>query len=481
MSKTLAPFQKQWQHYCLRLRLLESLKAFIAAGMLLAAIHWLGEPAFHWLVLLGQIALLLPLCGEWGRVHASKEQALRRLFLKEPLLAEGILATLDFQTGAPPSEQSAYFRARHLEALSRQLAVEKLARHVPLQLPLVWASAVILLLGGVIVVLPSLPFGLGAWLQQQDFFADERTYRILYPAYIRRPPFVEPTLPADLELPRGSRLEIFFPQGAISSAVKQGFYYQSEQGKEPLNWLSQKGAWVATLGPLHSGVLSMKWKGQRAEHRLAVVKDAPPKISVAWPSRPKIFSNSTLPLPLTATDDYGLRTIILYYKLSDKVLPDKALPDKEPYQETIQAFEGQFTIYEETYLWELGATPLRKGDRVQAWVEVSDNDAVYGPNVTLSEKFHFTVGDLKAYHEDIVERLQKIVTDLGALLAALDRRLLADTFEKEQAILKELEVLRNDAAYDVLLTEELHQFLFSELKLQILHYQQQRMALIPPS
>lgn len=464
---TASQFEKHWQQYCVRLWILEALKAFIVAGMFLAGACLLGKPDFHWLVFSCQMALLLLICGEWGRVHAGQDFALRRLFLQEPPLAEAILATLDFQTRLRPSEPSAYFRARHLQALMAQLEAKKLTKRVPLKLPLAAAAGVVLLLSGVTLTLPSLSLELGAWWQARSFFEDGRSYRILYPAYIRRPPFVQTTLPARLEFPRGSRLEIFFPQETISEAAKKGFSYDSEKGIQPLNWFSQKDSWIAALGPVDSGVLSMRWKGQQTEHRLEVVKDAPPQITVVWPSDPMIFSNSRLPITLTARDDYGLQTIILYYEVRGKA----------PYGETIQSFEGQFTEYEETYPWELGATPLRKGDPVEAWIEVSDNDALYGPNVVLSEKFRFTVGSIKDYHEDIMERLQKVVADLGVLLSLLDRRLLADTFEQEQAILNDLETLRHDAQYDSLLTEELRQFLFLELKMKILQYQKQRLAM----
>lgn len=472
MSTALSQFQKQWHRYCLYLWATKALQAFAVAGVFLAGGLVLSGVELWWPTLLCQICLLGLVCEEWGRIEASPAKARQRIYRKHPQLAEAILAALDFQSKAPASSGTLYFRTRHLQELTTRLAEEPLTQQVPFKRNLVLAGAVMLFLGGVIGSLPHLAQYPWPWLQNQIALEDERSYRILYPAYVRKPPSVQSTLPTTLALPRGSRLEIYFTQSTISEQVKKNFFYQSQTGKQFLHWFSQKDRWVATISPLHSGRLSMKWKSEASEHALAVVPDQPPQITVIWPPHAMIFSNSHLPITFTVTDDYGLRAITLHYEVQDK----------GKYQETIQSFEGEFREYQETYPWELGATPVRKGDRVSAWLEVSDNDALYGPNVTHSEKFHFTVDSITTYHQTIMARLQKIVAELGQLLAFLDRRLPEETLQSEQTILKALEVLRRDAHYDSLLTDELRQFLFSELQGQILQYQKRRLALSgPPS
>ena len=472
MSTALSQLNQQWTGYCVLIWITGSLKAFAVSGATLAGAMALWSSEFTWPILLCQILSLCLLCEEWGRIHARQDYCLRQLYRRQPKLAEAIHTALELQTRPPASPESVYFQTRHLETLARHLQEEPLPRKIPLGFPLLMTSMSVVLLIAVIWGLPHLSQSPWAWLSSKPRSPDERTYRILFPAYMRKAPLIQSQLPEQFELPRGSRLEIYFNQTTISDSVREKMFYETIQEQQALNWLPQKNRWIATISPLHSGMLSMDWNGLVTQHRIEVIKDTPPQLTVTWPQNQRIFSNSGLSITFSATDDYGLRQIILYYQLKGK----------GKHYETIQSFEGQFTEYQETYPWELGATFLRHGDQVTAWIEVSDNDALYGPNITLSDKFEFTIQNMKQYHQNLMARLQQIVTDLGHLLSFLDRRILKETYEKEQAILKDLKELREDAGYDRLLSDELRQFLFSELQVKILDYQKQRLKLsAPPS
>lgn len=418
-----------------------------------------------------QATLLFILSLEWGRIHASEEACLKRLYRAQPSLAESLHTMLDFQKATPHSSGEAYFQKKYLTTLANQLKKAPLTRLVSLKGN--FLSAFILM--GLIV-------GFLGWQPQLQGFLpnssptssptvqDNRSYRILYPAYIRKPPTVLETLPPQLPLPRGSRLEIYFDQEAIDDSLQNQSFYLVDTEKTPLYWLAQKERWMASISPLESGTLHLSWEGLESDHKIEVVKDQPPELTVTWPQQKHIFSNSSLPITFSVTDDYGLQQITLHYQIKGK-------SQEAPHQEIIQAFEGQFTEYTETYTWELGSTALRQGDEVVAWLEASDNDVLYGPNVTVSDKFEFTVGSIQKFHEDLMERLQKLVADLGELLFLLDRKLLTDTLKKEQAIIKELAELRADFQYDSLMTDELRLLLFSEMQGQILFYQKRRLQL----
>ncbi len=147
-----------------------------------------------------------------------------------------------------------------------------------------------------------------------------------------------------------------------------------------MQWVPQQQRWRSALTPLKTGTLFLEWRQQSVA--VEVIPDLSPTVMVLWPPDKYIFDLSQLQVELEAKDDYGLRQILLRYRNEATGIIER---------EIIQSFEGDFKNYEESYLWELSATPLRAGDNVTAWIEVSDSDTFQGPNVTRSEEFRFEV------------------------------------------------------------------------------------------
>ncbi|MBF0280537.1 MAG: hypothetical protein HQM13_22260 [SAR324 cluster bacterium] len=470
MSPGINQLQQQWNRFCLRIWIIGFLKAFALSGTILAVLNFFWNAVFFQPVFWVQIVSLLFLCEEWGRIHAVRDRCLAILYLRQPRLAEALHYGLELQNSRAASPVSAYFRDRHLESLRQHLQKETLAENLPLKLPLFLAAGAAVSLGLVLWGLPALTQNLWAGMQEESRTLQERKFRILYPAYMRKKALFLNRLPNPFTLPRGSRMEIYFMQSVISESSRKRFLFETSHGRNPLHWLHQDNRWIATLSPLVSGTLLMNWQGAASRHEIEVIPDRPPQLRVSWPQNQPIFSNSSLSITLSASDDHGLQQIILNYEQEEN----------EGRREIIQSFEGQFTEYQEIYPWELGTTFLRAGDRVTAWIEATDNDALYGPNLAVSEKFVFTVQNMKTYHQNIMERLQQIVAELGQLMSLLDRKMLKETFEKEQKILNELKSLRENADYDRMLSSELRQFLFFELQEKIQFFQKQRMQLSPP-
>ncbi len=464
MSTISSQFQRDFRRYRLRIHRAEMLKAFGVSGAVMAISIALAPAAFSWPYILLKTVLLLLLCSEWGRLYATPKKALARLYRHNPKLAETIHIALGFSE-EPVSSTTAYFQQRHLAHLQNELLQQPLTLYVPFVAAMIGAIVIISSLVTLGVFLPQLPQDpLAVLVPKTPPAPDHRSYRVLYPAYMRKAPEVFENLAAQLQLPRGSRLEIYLNQADLPEDVQQESVYEVNQERKSLRWLQRQDRWIASLSPQHSGTLYLAWDGQVVTHEIEVIKDAAPQLFVEWPDQNPIFSNSSLSIALTATDDYGLQTITLHYQAEGKA----------EQQEIIQSFEGQFREYSETYPWELGPTHLRKGDKVTAWIEASDNDTLYGPNITKSEPFTFTIEDIKAYHEDIVERLWRLDAELGNLLSLLDRKIVKDTSLKEDEILAELNQLREDSERDQLLSDELRQLLFSELELQLHFYQQKR-------
>jgi hypothetical protein len=175
---------------------------------------------------------------------------------------------------------------------------------------------------------------------------------------------------------------------------------------------------------------------------------------------------------LEAKDDYGLRQILLRYRNEATGIIER---------EIIQSFEGDFKSYQESYLWELSATPLRAGDNVTAWIEVSDSDTFQGPNVTRSEEFRFEVRSQREFHEYILSLFRKVDRELRDLLSVLDRQLIVETTDQENLIEELLNFLQEEANYDRLLSDGLRGFI-GELRFQLRFYQRKREELaVPPS
>ncbi len=425
---------------------------------------------FSWPVIAYQVAIILGWSIEWGRIHATTADGLKFLYRQQPKLAEAIQTTLDFQAKPSASAISAYFQTKHLDGLNAQLYNTPLTEKVPIRWSVLCAGVVYIVLGTLLFNRTHFPDTPMAWLSSEKPVHDLRTYRVLYPVYMQKQPTVYKQMPHQLTLPQGSRLEIYFNLLSLPQSVQKKTFYAVEDEQIELNWLSQKNRWLASISPLHSGTLHLHWENTNAQHLIEVVPDRPPQLTVNWPQSTHIFSNSKLPIQLSATDDYGLQQITLHYQVKQR----------GERQEIIQSFEGKFKTYQETYPWELGATFLRKEDTVTAWIEVSDNDALYGPNITTSDKFEFTIENINDYHQNIIERLQAIVYELGELMFFLDQKSAKKVFEKEQEILKKLKQLQADARHDRLLTEELRLFLFSELRSEIRYYQNRRLQLFPP-
>jgi hypothetical protein len=317
----------------------------------------------------------------------------------------------------------------------------------------------------------------GWWLPQQG--AGERrpdpallqiphSYRVLYPSYLKRDSDVYSALPEQLRLPDGSRLEIYLEE---TLPAEDASVFRSIQGDEtPLQWVAQQQRVRAALTPRETGTLFLAWRQQSVA--IDVIPDQAPEVMVLWPLDKYIFDLSRLTIELSASDDHGLRQVLLYYRNEN---------DGAVTREIIQSFEGDFASYEESYQWELSATPLRAGDNVTAWIEVHDTDTFSGPNVTRSEEFVFEVRSQQEFHEYILGLFRKTDGQLRELLSFLDRKLIPETTAQEDEMQELLEFLREEAAYDRLLSDGLRGFI-GDLRYQLRYYQRMREQLeAPPS
>ncbi|MGA1126691.1 MAG: DUF4175 family protein [bacterium] len=462
-----SPSQRWFDQYCRNLRLQFAGRSCAGAACLLLAFLLLQSTPLPFLnFLLGSFAILaVCLIGSW-LLHRP-EYCLQKLYRQDSAFAEALHSSLQFRENPPASQTTNIFLERFEKQLLERLEGEETHRLLP-----PWRTLV-----GVAVSLQVVVWIGGWWLPQylvnQGSTAAEalqipHSYRILYPAYLKRDSEVFSTLPNELQIPAGSRLEIFLEQGLPDG--DQSAYRPIQGEPQPLQWVPQQQRWRSALTPLKTGTLFLEWRQQSVA--VEVIPDLSPTVMVLWPPDKYIFDLSQLQVELEAKDDYGLRQILLRYRNEATGIIER---------EIIQSFEGDFKSYQESYLWELSATPLRAGDNVTAWIEVSDSDTFQGPNVTRSEEFRFEVRSQREFHEYILSLFRKVDRELRDLLSVLDRQLIVETTDQENLIEELLNFLQEEANYDRLLSDGLRGFI-GELRFQLRFYQRKREELaVPPS
>ena len=461
------PSQRWFDQYCRNLRLQFAGRSCIGAVCLLFASLLLQSPILPFLnFFLGSFAILVVcIIGSW-LLHRPA-YCLQKLYRQDPTFAEALHSSLQFREKPPVSRTANIFLKRFEKQLLECLEAEETHKLLP-----PWRT-----LAGVALSLQIVVWVGGWWLPRYlvnqgptvaEALQIPHSYRILYPAYLKRDSKVFAVLPNELQIPAGSRLEIFLERGLPDS--DQSAYRPIQGESQPLQWVPQQRRWRSALTPLKTGTLFLEWRQQSIA--VEVIPDLNPTVTVLWPPDKYIFDLSQLKVELEAKDDYGLHQILLRYSNESTGTIER---------EIIQSFEGDFKIYKESYFWELSATPLRAGDNVTAWIEVSDSDTFQGPNVTQSEKFRFEVRSQREFHEYILRLFREVDRELRDLLSVLDRQLVVETTDQENLIEELLNFLQEEANYDRLLSDSLRGFI-GELRFQLQYYQRKREQLaVPPS
>lgn len=124
---------------------------------------------------------------------------------------------------------------------------------------------------------------------------------------------------------------------------------------------------------------------------IALSRDQNPTVSIPNPGRDlQLKPAETLPLEITARDDYGIAQTVLRYRVNDEAEIHE-LARFTPPEEISPRVRNTFT-------WKLGETrrprgtnsvALKSGDRVRYWAEASDRNLLTGPG--KAESRHFTV------------------------------------------------------------------------------------------
>ena len=170
-------------------------------------------------------------------------------------------------------------------------------------------------------------------------------------------------------------------------------------------------------------------------------KDKKPRI-LLFPANPKpvYFDTDKIQIFYEGSDDFGIRSIELVALIDDSTIRKsiKNLKNGE------KASQGRFT-------WNLALESLKPGQEIQYYLEIKDNDNVFGPNKNQSEIIRFTIFDTSKEQENLVRLQDELTEKMIALLATgLVEDNILKTTTKDALYGKKLLASNADALIDII-------------------------------
>jgi hypothetical protein len=152
-------------------------------------------------------------------------------------------------------------------------------------------------------------------------------------------------------------------------------------------------------------------------YRVDLTVDKPPVVTLRTPREEKVtvLANDKLPITFTARDDFGITKVELVYEIfhagddggenpTDKgrVPLDAVLPDAN----AVRRFS-----------WDLSTIVphLAVGYSINLWIEATDNDNVFGPNIGRSKKKNVIVVSEEAKRDELLDALGRKASEIEKL------------------------------------------------------------------
>ncbi|RZK53838.1 MAG: DUF4175 family protein, partial [Hymenobacter sp.] len=231
------------------------------------------------------------------------------------------------------------------------------------------------------------------------------TVRVTYPAYTGRP--VETIRNGgNLTVPEGSQLRWEF-----STAATEALSLVFGQPAETLPGTRDGENFAVERRALRSQPYQVQLQNAASFNRdpigyqLTVVPDAPPSLTV------ETFSDTTslrfLALGGTAQDDYGLTALHLVVQAQRDGNKGGAAR-----VQNLGLPGGAGGTY--SYTWNLGPLNLQPGDRLQYFVEATDNDGVHGPKSTRSRPLEFRLPSRRELDKQLASQANSVASQLSS-------------------------------------------------------------------
>lgn len=150
------------------------------------------------------------------------------------------------------------------------------------------------------------------------------------------------------------------------------------------------------------------------KYPITLAEDLAPRIILFLANpKPVYFEDDKIHFFYEGHDDFGIRSIDLVFFVNGRQA-----------RQSIKNLKGNRRDSKGSYAWSLLGTKLNPGDEVQYFLEIQDNDNVYGPNTGQSETYTFTIFDSREERENLIllqeELTEKLIAQLGKNLVEGD-------------------------------------------------------------
>ncbi len=143
------------------------------------------------------------------------------------------------------------------------------------------------------------------------------------------------------------------------------------------------------------------------KYPITLTKDKAPRIIIFLANpKPVYYLSNKIQLFYEGEDDFGIYKIDLVIDVEGHIQ-----------RKTIKRIKGAQKTAKGGYTWELSTMDFRPGDRVHYYLEIEDNDNVFGPNTSQSEVFSFDVFDEQKKRQDLLALQEQLIDKMVTLLA----------------------------------------------------------------
>ncbi|MFC6996551.1 DUF4175 family protein [Rufibacter roseus] len=278
-----------------------------------------------------------------------------------------------------------------------------------------------------------------------------------YPKYLRKPNEILDNT-GDLTIPEGTKVTWRFAADDADS-----IWLQFQEPAQKLKAQAQGEEFVLNKTFMQSQRFSMHLRNRYSEnkekisHQVTVIPDRHPEITLEQFRDSVLYSY--LVVGGTISDDYGFSRLALHYRVVKDNQPAPSFKAMAmPYNPTIPT---------QSYFYQFNLKPLqlKQGEKLEYFVQVTDNDQVPQPKSARTSTFTFKFPDLNEAQKSIEESSQQVESQLKSSLSKAeelqksleqneektkvkkelswqDKKALQELAEKKKALQEELNTLQ---------------------------------------
>lgn len=234
---------------------------------------------------------------------------------------------------------------------------------------------------------------------------------IVPPKYLERKNDTLYEIPQELVVLRGSKLLLFMKMNDTYPNV------QIDARNKVTSLNTSKSFEVGfTIEAMNQDTIAVLVKDRGSfSHRFALfslllVQDNTPFVTIQFPPREySVPDYRIVDLRIYAKDDYEVKSAFLYYKTNkDSIFQRKKL--ETPYN----AAELELS-----YPWDVNSLWVEEGEAIEYYVEVYDNDLLFGPKKARTEKYLLKIKTEIEKKEEFIERIEEIKDTLNEVFESL--------------------------------------------------------------